>query len=122
MKEEEEQSHLPEEYNLTVVKLTLYCIFFANLFLNIDMGILPAGSTVIKDELKMNNSQYGTLGSVVYFGQVLGAALASGLLAKVSPKILLFLCLLMNVSALLTFTFTDRFWLLAVSRGFTGVF
>jgi hypothetical protein len=38
------KSHLPAEYNLTVVKITLYIIFFANLFLNIDMGILPAGS------------------------------------------------------------------------------
>ena len=86
------------------------------------MGILPAGSQVIKKELKLNNTEFGTLGSVVYFGQVLGAALASGLLAQVSPKYLLFFCLVLNVGALLVFTVTDVFWILAVSRSFTGIF
>ena len=72
--------HLPPEYDHKVIALIIYFLFFANLFFNIDMGILPAGSIKIKKELKLNNSQYGVLGSVVYFGQVLGSALASGLL------------------------------------------
>lgn len=115
-------SHLPEDYNQALVKATLYTVFFATIFLNIDMGILPAGSTIIKQELKLNNTEFGTLGSVVYFGQVLGAALASGLLAKAAPKFLLFFCLLLNVGALLIFTVTDVFWILAVSRSLTGIF
>lgn len=61
-------SHLPEDYSPRIVSITLYVLFFANLFVNIDMGILPAGSTKIKDEMKLTNSQYGSLGSVVYFG------------------------------------------------------
>ena len=52
----------------------------------------------------------------------MGAALASGLLSKVKPKVLLFLCLLLNVGALLVFTITDNFVILAVSRSLTGVF
>ena len=104
------------------MKATLYTVFCATIFLNIDMGILPAGSTIIKQELKLNNTEFGTLGSVVYFGQVLGAALASGLLAKAAPKLLLFFCLLLNVGALLVFTVTDVFWILAVSRSLTGIF
>ena len=42
--------------------------FFINLLLNIDMGILPAGSTVIKAELGIENAKFGLLGSVVYLG------------------------------------------------------
>jgi hypothetical protein len=32
------------------------------------MGILPAGSTRIKEEIGLDNSKFGALGSVVYFG------------------------------------------------------
>ena len=49
-------SHLPEGYSPRVVSITLYVLFFANLFVNIDMGILPAGSTKIKGEMKLTNS------------------------------------------------------------------
>lgn len=72
--------HLPPGYDHKVIGIIIYFLFFANLFFNIDMGILPAGSIKIKRELKLSNSQYGMLGSVVYFGQVLGSALASGIL------------------------------------------
>ena len=34
-----------------MIQIVLYVIFFANLFVNVDMGILPAGSTKIKKEL-----------------------------------------------------------------------
>ena len=32
------------------------------------MGILPAGSTKIKEELDVENAKFGLLGSVVYLG------------------------------------------------------
>jgi hypothetical protein len=51
-----------------MISLFLIVQFLANLFVNIDMGILPAGSTAIKEELGLNNSGFGALGSVVYFG------------------------------------------------------
>jgi len=41
-------THLPDDYDPKLVNLVLYVLFFANLFVNIDMGILPAGSTHIK--------------------------------------------------------------------------
>ena len=41
-------SHLPADYNPTFVTLFVVTQFFINLFVNIDMGILPAGSTKIK--------------------------------------------------------------------------
>ena len=78
---ETDRSHLPADYEASAIRLVLLVVFLANLFVNIDMGILPAGSTRIKRDLKLNHSQYGTLGSVVYFGQTIGSALATGILA-----------------------------------------
>jgi hypothetical protein len=45
------------------------------------MGILPAGSTKIKNELNIENSQFGALGSVVYLGQTIGSAMATVVLS-----------------------------------------
>lgn len=70
----------------------------------------------------MTNSQYGMLGSVVYFGQVLGSALATGILSFCSPKTVLSSCLFLNIGFLLVFTITDVFWILAASRTMTGLF
>jgi len=54
--------------------------FSANLFVNVDMGILPACTVIMKEELKLDNTWFGFLGSVVYAGQVIGSAIASGVL------------------------------------------
>jgi predicted MFS family arabinose efflux permease len=114
--------HLPPGYSPRIVGIIIYCLFFANLFFNIDMGILPAGSIKIKGELKMSNSQYGVLGSVVYFGQVVGSVLAAGILSFCSPKYVLASCVFLNIGFLLVFTVTDVFWILAASRTMTGLF
>ena len=63
-----EADHLPPEYSYFVIKLVVYCLFFANVFVNVDMGILPAGSIQIMKELNFNKASFGTLGSVVYIG------------------------------------------------------
>lgn len=115
-------SHLPEEYSPTVVKLTLYCLFFVNLFMNVDMGILAAGTQSIKKELGYENTEYGTLGSVVYFGQMLGCIFSAFVLAKANAKLILIVCLLLNVLALLTFTQFNIFGVLIASRTLTGLF
>jgi hypothetical protein len=42
------------------------------LLVNIDHGVIPAGAIRIKDDLKLNNTQYGSLGSVVFAGLTFG--------------------------------------------------
>ena len=100
----------------------IYVQFFANFFVNIDMGILPAASVVIKEELNIENSRFGALGSVVYFGQTLGSILALGLLRKCDPKKVLSLCLFFNIGTLIIFTVTEIYPILLFSRMFTGLF
>jgi len=75
-----EKKILPPGINDRYIFYFLMVQFFANLFVNIDMGILPAGSLKIKAELDIENTRFGFLGSVVYFGQTIGAALATGAL------------------------------------------
>lgn len=47
-------------------------IFFSNLLINLDHGILAACTTELRDDLKLTNMQIGVLGSLVYFGLVIG--------------------------------------------------
>jgi hypothetical protein len=71
------------------------------------MGILPACSLKVKEELMLDNSYFGALGSVVYFGQTIGSVLASPSLMNYNPKIVLCTCLTLNISTLLIFTITN---------------
>ena len=43
-----------------------------NLLNNIDHGVLPAGSITIKEDLGLNNMQYGLIGSAVFAGLTTG--------------------------------------------------
>ena len=52
----EKLHYLPPDIDRGVVFKFVVLQFFAYFFINIDMGILPAGSTVIKEELGINNS------------------------------------------------------------------
>ena len=74
-------------------------------------------------ELKLNKTEYGSLGSVVYFGQVLGSICAAGLMATLNAKIILTVCLICNILALLVFTLHHTaYWHLVLSRMLTGLF
>jgi sugar phosphate permease len=86
------------------------------------MGILPACTVKIKDELSLDNTWFGFLGSVVYGGQVIGSAIASGVLQKCNPKTFLSVCLFLNIITLVIFTLTDVYILLAFCRMCTGLF
>lgn len=52
----EKLHYLPPDIDRGVVFKFVVLQFFAYFFINIDMGILPAGSTVIKEELGIHNS------------------------------------------------------------------
>ena len=95
---------MPPDIEQKWIQIFLYVMFFANLFVNIDMGILPAASTKITEELGLTRSKFGLLGSVVYLGQTFGSALATGLLQAVNPKYILASCLFLNIGSLILFT------------------
>ena len=93
-----------------------------NLFINVDNGILPAGSLKIKEELKLDNNEFGTLGSFVYLGQTIGSAMSTVVLQNFQPKYVLAACLTLNAGSLLLFTWTNHYIVLVTSRILTGLF
>jgi hypothetical protein len=48
-----------------------------NILNNIDHGVLPAGSITIKQDLGMDNLQYGLIGSAVFAGLSVGSIVAT---------------------------------------------
>ena len=92
---------------------------------NIDHGALPAGSTAIRNDMGMNNAQYGFLGSVVFGGLAAGSIIGTELFNRISTKWILMVTLVPNALALLGVTMTNNFFLLSACRfltGFTQVF
>ena len=99
-----------------------YIQFAANLLMMIDMGILPACTVKMQDELKIANGPFGMLGSMVYLGQTIGSFLATFFLQKMPTKLILSSCLILNTSSLILFTLTDIYWIIALCRVLTGLF
>ena len=105
-----------------MVKRFFYLQFIANLLMMFDMGILPACTVIMMEELKMPNSTFGMLGSMVYVGQVVGSFLAAFFLQTRNTKLVLCLCVILNVIFLLMFTFANQTWLMVLCRVLTGLF
>ena len=78
--------------------------FLANLSANLDNGVLPACSVVIKKQLRLDNSAFGILGSMDFLGHALGSICAALLLQKIDSKLLLIFCLVFNMLSLIMFT------------------
>lgn len=117
-----EKSHLPPGFEPKLIKLCLMVQFFANLFVNVDMGILPAGANTIKQELGISNTMFGSLGSVVYFGQLTGSIFSTWILTVFKAKNVLGWCLALNMISLVVFTITNNFLFLMIDRFSTGLF
>lgn len=86
-----------------------------NLLCNIDHGVLPAGSISIKQDLALNNMQYGMIGSAVFAGLTfgkfliskftfLGSVVATFAYENVNTKLILFFVLVLNALSLFMFT------------------
>jgi hypothetical protein len=75
----------PSPLNNSVVNLSFAVLLFLNLIINIDHGVMPAGAITIKEYLAISNTEYGLLGSIVFFGLVLGSLAATFIYNNVNP-------------------------------------
>ena len=89
-----------------MVNLAFCLIFFMNLIINIDHGVMPAGAIIIKEYLGVSNTEYGLLGSIVFAGLVLGSMAASFFFNTVNTKIVLASILCLNAVSQVCFTIT----------------
>ena len=112
-----------KNYSSSMINFVFVVIFLSNVFLNVDHGSLPGCSVEIKQDLSMNDFQFGLLGSVVYGGLTLGAGVATGVFN--SPKWIkptLCLTLACNAVAIWLFTVTKSFYFDAFLRFCIGFF
>ena len=116
------QRRAADPLSIGVIKLTFSVILFLNLIINIDHGVMPAGAITIKDYLGVSNTEYGLLGSVVFFGLVLGSLGATVIFNNYSTKMVLVSVMALNAISQIGFTLTTEYHLLILSRFLTGFF
>jgi predicted MFS family arabinose efflux permease len=112
------------ETELSPWSLRLFFLFIicVNILVNIDHGCIPACTLTLKADLKIDNAALGMLGSVVYFGLLIGSFVAPPTFHHLPAKLIILICMLANAASLLLFTLTMKFFWLCVFRFSVGFF
>ena len=102
--------------------MTFAVVFFANLVINIDHGVMPAGAIVIKQDLGESNTEYGLLGSIVFAGLVVGSLAATFMYRNFDNRFVLASVLFLNALTQVAFTLTEIYFMLILCRFMAGFF
>ena len=106
-------------------KFIYVLICLINIFINLDRGAIPAGTTEIKDKNKISNAELGMIGSLIYFGLILGCVFGGYFFSKYSSKWLVITSLFILAFFLYSFTLLESsggMYLCRVGCGFCEVF
>lgn len=112
-----------DEIGLNSKTLFCLCVLLSILDINInlDHGALPSAGTKIKEDLKLPNATFGTLGSMVFLGLVGGSMVASFIFGKVSYKLILILSFLFNGVGIFGFVMVENFYVICCCRLLSGL-
>ena len=103
-------------YQKGILKFVAIIVFVQNWTINLDHGALPAAIDALMKDLKIEELQVGLMGSLLFFGLVIGSATATYVMGKCQYKYLLGAAMILNGCALLTLTLTDNFYILCAAR------
>ena len=106
-------------------KFIYVLIFLINIFINLDRGAIPAGTTEIKNKNKIRNAELGMIGSLIYFGLILGCFTGGYFFSKYSSKWLVISSLFIFAFFLYSFTLLESsggMYLCRIGCGFCEVF
>ena len=106
-------------------KFIYVLICLINIFINLDRGAIPAGTTEIKDKNKITNAELGMIGSLIYFGLILGSFTGGYFFSKYSSKWLVISSLFILAFFLYSFTLLESssgMYLCRIGCGFCEVF
>ena len=92
-----------------------------NIVINMDHGTIPAASNEIMTELKIEEDTLGTFGSLVYFGNLLGALFLIKIIDSMNRKNLAIIASAGNALLILTFTIVGNVYYLFFNRILVGV-
>ena len=98
---------------------SLICLI--NILINLDRGAIPAATTEIKDKNHISNVELGMIGSLLYFGLILGSLSGGYFFSKYSSKWLVILSLYAFSFFLYAFTLLESFAGLYLSRLGCGI-
>ena len=113
-------SHRSTNFNRNKANSTYWMVLLINLLVNIDHGVLPGGLNVIPGALGLNETQYGSLESAVFFGNILGSLIATVLFRELPTKYVLVGALTGNALCQLCFVIIDNYYILLVVRLLSG--
>lgn len=86
-------------------RMMIFLILTAvNILLNMDHGTIPAASVEIKNDLNINDTTLGTFGSLVYFGNLIGALFVTKMIDIFDRKVLSIATTIINALFLFLFT------------------
>ena len=106
-------------------KFIFVLICLINILINLDRGAIPAGTTEIKEKNNITNAELGMIGSLLYFGLILGSLTGGYFFSKYSSKWIVILSLFIFCFFLYSFTIFESCGGMFLSRiccGFCEVF
>ena len=106
-------------------KFIFVLICLINILINLDRGAIPAGTTEIKEKNNITNAELGMIGSLLYFGLILGSLTGGYFFSKYSSKWVVILSLFAFCFFLYSFTILEScggLYLCRVGCGFCEVF
>ena len=106
-------------------KFIYVLICLINIFINFDRGAIPAGTTEIKEKNKITNAELGMIGSLIYFGLILGSFSGGYFFSKYASKWLVITSLFIFAFFLYSFTLLGScggLYLCRIGCGFCEVF
>ena len=126
VKEELVQNENPKLRLSQITRLLIFtCFFIVHLFNCSDGGVVSAKPNQIKEELKIDDKQFGIFGSIVQIGRIVGTFSVMILLNFFNRKFLIFFALLLKCSSFLIYFVTTNYPIIMVFRflqGFSHVF
>jgi MFS family permease len=103
-------------------KLILILLVFTNIFINLDHGSIPAATSTLMAELKLDHVALGIIGSLVFLGITIGAIVAGPIFNTYAPKWIIIVSLLCISFFLYSFISATSTLYLAFSRVMCGFF
>jgi MFS family permease len=106
-------------------KMIFILIVIIDILLNVDHGAIPAATTILMNELKLDSFSLGVIGSILFFGLTCGAIAAGPLFNNYAPKWIISISIIGCSFCLYSFTESNTMAMLSFWRfacGFCQIF
>jgi MFS family permease len=103
-------------------RISLFILFaFLNILINMDHGTIPAASNEIKNDLNISHTAIGSFGSLVYFGNLVGAFILTKLIDSMNRIYLTIFTTLFCALMIYLFIIINNLYFLLVNRILVGI-